>query len=158
MRSLLSPLEPTGGGVVLPLVLDWTRVGAARGFLWLVVLLPGPVAGGTGLSWRLFCLCPLVVPPAAFDSPPVWDLREATKKSGAHRVLAPSWGSQATCLLTLAFQSQGVFRCKTEDRGEMGSLFDGNPLYIQYRIYTSFGKHPLGIGKERLFSQKQSTT
>lgn len=69
MHSLLSPLEPTGGGVVLPLVLDWTRVGAPRGFLWLVVLFPGPVAGGTGLSWRLFCLCPLVVPPAAFDSP-----------------------------------------------------------------------------------------
>lgn len=155
---MLSPLEPTGGGVVLPLVLDWTRVGAARGFLWLVVLLPGPVAGGTGLSWRLFCLCPLVVPPAASDSPLSGIYGRQQRNQEPTVSLPLSWGSQATCLLTLAFQSQGVFRCKKEDQGEMGSHFDGSPLYIQYRIYTSFGKHPLDIGKERLFSQKQSTT
>ena len=97
------------------MVLDWTRVGAARGFLWLVVLFSGPVAGGTGLSWGLFCLCPLVVPPAAFDSPLSGIYGRQQRNQEPTVSLPLSRGSQATCLLTLTFQSQGVFRCKKED-------------------------------------------
>ena len=98
----------------------------------------------------------------------VWDLREATKKSGAHCVLPailrplanlpPYLHVSENPHAYLLCHAKDFFRCKKEDLKEMGLLlFDGNLLYKQHRIYISFGKHSSGNGKDSSFSHKQST-
>ena len=50
-------LPAPGGGVVLPLLLDLTRLGSAKGFLGLPPPPPALWLEGTDLSGRLFGLC-----------------------------------------------------------------------------------------------------